>query len=69
EQLKKAINTGGKPLDADRAKRIQQLEDRNAELRSRLYGYERVKTDWNEFKAQFKHDMDELENDIDKDGK
>ena len=63
-ELKRKINTGGKPLDNDRAARIQKLEDRNAELRSRLYGYEKAHTDWETFKRDFKRDMDEFGNSI-----
>ena len=63
-ELKRKINTGGKPLDKDRADRIQKLEDRNAELRSRLYGYEKTRSDWQTFKNDFKRDMDEFGNAI-----
>jgi len=62
--LKRKINTGGKPLDNARARKIQELEDRNAELRSRLYGYEKAHTDWESFKRDFNKSMDELGNSI-----
>lgn len=60
DDLRAKINTGGKPLDEARAKRIQELEEKNAQLRSRLYGYEQERSDWEEFKREFNRDMDEL---------
>jgi chromosome segregation ATPase len=59
-ELRKKINTGGKPLDGAREKRIQELQDENARLRSKLYGYEQERSDWEEFKREFNRDMDEL---------
>jgi chromosome segregation ATPase len=60
DDLRAKINTGGKPLDEARQKRIQELEEKNAELRSRLAGYETERSDWEEFKREFDHDMEEL---------
>lgn len=59
-ELRQRINTGGKPLDADRQRRINDLEARNAELRSRLYGYEKERGDWETFKRKFNSDMRSL---------
>ncbi|MBS1614269.1 MAG: hypothetical protein JST49_15725 [Bacteroidetes bacterium] len=59
-QLRKNIGNGGKPLDAERAKRIDELEQKNAQLRARLVGYETERSDWESFKREFNHDMDEL---------
>ena len=59
-QLRKNIGNGGKPLDAERAKRIDELEEKNAQLRARLVGYETERSDWESFKREFNHDMDEL---------
>ncbi len=53
---------GKKPLDDARVKRIAELKEKNAELRSRLYGYEKERSDWESFKREFNHDMDELGN-------
>lgn len=59
-QLRKNIGNGGKPLDPARAKRIDELEEKNAQLRARLVGYETERSDWESFKREFNHDMDEL---------
>lgn len=67
--LRAKINKGGKPLDEARAKRIQELEEKNAQLRSRLYGYEKERSDWEAFKREFNHDMDELGKSFDDVGK
>lgn len=58
--LRKNIGAGGKPLDGERAKRIDELEEKNAQLRSRLYGYEQERSDWESFKREFNRDMDEM---------
>ena len=51
---------GNAPLDEVRKQKIDDLEKRNAELRSRLFGYEKVHNDWETFKRDFNHDMDNL---------
>ena len=58
-ELRVILNKPGKlPLDELRKKRIDELEEKNAQLRSRLYGYETERSDWESFKREFKHDMD-----------
>lgn len=60
-ELKEKLAKPGKaPLDDMRKQRIGDLEKRNAELRSRLYGYEKERSDWEAFKRQFNKDMDNL---------
>jgi outer membrane murein-binding lipoprotein Lpp len=60
-EIRTRISDSGKaPLDGMREKRIDDLETRNAELRSRLYGYETEGSDWGTFKAGFNRDMDKL---------
>ncbi len=62
-RLREIINKPGeKPLDNARRERIDDLEKRNSELRARLYGYENERSDWEAFKREFNHDMDELGN-------
>lgn len=62
-ELRETINKPGKkPLDDARAKRIDELQEQNARLRSRLYGYEKERSDWEAFKREFNHDMDEMGN-------
>jgi len=59
-RAKLAKSGGSKPLDPARQKRVDDLEKRNADLRARLYGYETQKSDWETFKREFNHDMDEF---------
>ncbi len=60
-ELKAKVNKPGKaPLDDMRRRKIDDLEKRNADLRARLYGYEGVRSDWESFKRDFNHDMDNL---------
>jgi chromosome segregation ATPase len=58
-ELREKLNKPGKaPLDEMRKKRIDELEEKNAVLRSRLYGYEKERSDWETFKREFNHDME-----------
>lgn len=59
-QEKLAKSGGTRPLDPARQRRVEELKQRNADLRARLYGYEKEKSDWETFKREFNHDMDEL---------
>jgi outer membrane murein-binding lipoprotein Lpp len=43
-----------------RKQRVDSLEKENEDLKSRLYGYERERTDWVAFKVGFNHDRDKL---------
>jgi len=45
-------------LDGMRSKRIDELEQQNADLRRRLNAYETDRSDWETFKREFNHDMD-----------
>lgn len=57
--LNAIINNPGKlPLDEMRKKEVAELEEKNAQLKSRLYGYEKERTDWETFKREFNHDME-----------
>jgi predicted nucleic acid-binding Zn-ribbon protein len=59
--LRAKLDRPGKhPLDNARKQRIDDLEKRNADLRSRLYGYETEHSDWAAFKVKFNHDKDNL---------
>lgn len=69
DDLRQKINTGGKPLDNARAQRIDDLQKQNADLRAKLNGYEEERSDWESFKREFNHDMDELGNAIEDLGK
>ena len=47
-----------------KAKKVEEatvnVEERNAQLKNRLYGYENERTDWINFKNEFNRDMDEM---------
>jgi DNA repair exonuclease SbcCD ATPase subunit len=48
-------------LKAQDQKRIEELEERNTSLKKKLAEYQKAgKEDWNNFKTEFKHDMNEL---------
>ena len=59
-ELKAKINKPGKLLDKARAERIEALEERNRNLRLKITAYETNKTDWEKFKEEVNHDLDEL---------
>ena len=59
-ELKVKMKKRGKTLDALYAKRIETLEQKNRDLRTRLDAYEKSESDWEVFKREFNHDMDEL---------
>jgi hypothetical protein len=60
-ELREKLSASGKsPLDDIRRQRIDDLQKRNAELRARLYGYEKERSDWLTFKAKFNQDADNL---------
>ena len=58
--LKVKMKKSGKTLDKLYEKKIDMLEEQNKNLRSRLNSYENNQSDWETFKREFNHDMDEL---------
>ena len=57
-KLREKLNKPGKaPFDDLRKKRIDELEKKNAALKSRLYAYEKERSDWETFKREFNHDI------------
>ncbi len=59
-ELKVKMKKAGKTLDKLYEKKIDMLEEQNKNLRSRLNSYENNQSDWETFKREFNHDMDEL---------
>lgn len=59
-ELKVKLKKPGKVLDKIYANRIEALEQRNRDLRLKITAYETNKTDWEKFKEEFNHDLDEL---------
>jgi uncharacterized protein YeaO (DUF488 family) len=60
QELKKKMMEPGVGLDSLRQNRIDRLEEKNNELRVKIRTYEHDKSDWESFKREFKHDMDEI---------
>ena len=42
------------------AKNIENLEERNRDLKTRIGAYETNQSDWESFKREFNHDMNEV---------
>jgi len=59
-ELKVKLKKPGTILDPVYEKRIETLESRNRDLRARMDAYEKNQSDWESFKREFNHDMDEL---------
>jgi phosphoenolpyruvate-protein kinase (PTS system EI component) len=50
----------GQALDSLHQKRIDALEEKNNNLRTKINDYERNQSDWESFKREFNHDMNEI---------
>lgn len=59
-ELKVQLNKPGKLLDPLYVKRIETLEAQNRGMQNRIIIYEKNQSDWETFKREFNHDMDEL---------
>ena len=59
-ELKAKMNKPGTTLDPLYEKRIDTLEKKNRDLKARIADYEKSQSDWQTFKREFNHDMDEL---------
>jgi uncharacterized protein HemX len=60
-ELKEKIKKQGKSLDALYEKKVDQLEQKNRDLKAKMETYGESKhSDWESFKREFNHDMDEL---------
>lgn len=60
DELKLKMKKSGKNMDALYADKINALEQKNKDLKTRMNNYEQNKTDWQEFKREFNRDMEEL---------
>ncbi|MBC7641301.1 MAG: hypothetical protein H7174_03010 [Flavobacterium sp.] len=63
-ELKVRMNEPGKTFDGLYRTRIEKLESKNAELKSRLRNYDGNQTQWKTFKSDFNRDMNEIGNNI-----
>ena len=59
-ELKVKMKKSGKLLDPLFDKKIENLEQKNTDLKAKIKAYDKSQTNWEEFKREFKHDMDEL---------
>jgi chromosome segregation ATPase len=58
--LKKKIEKPGNKMDAEYPQSILDLEKKNKDLRDRMDAYEKNQSDWESFKREYNHDMEEL---------
>ena len=58
--LRAKLDKGKTPIDATRRQKVEDLEKQNADLKSKLYGYEKERTDWLAFKQEFNRQKDKL---------
>jgi len=58
--LRVKLNKQGTMLDPMYEKKIETLEQQNKDLKKRIEDYEKSQSDWETFKREFNHDMDEL---------
>lgn len=60
-ELKVKMKKTGKDIDSLYAKKIDQLEQKNKDIKTRIETYKEDKnSDWESFKREYNHDMDEL---------
>ena len=59
-ELKTKMKSTGKTMDAVYVKKIEDLEQKNKDLKVRMDNYEKNQSDWESFKREFNHDMDAL---------
>lgn len=60
KELTEKMNKPGTVLDPLYAKKIENIEQKNKDLTNMLEKYEANQSDWEKFKREFNHDMDEL---------
>lgn len=61
-ELRSKMKTSGKTMDKIHSNKIDELEQKNKELKTRMDAYDKSQSNWEEFKREFNHDMDELGN-------
>jgi hypothetical protein len=59
-ELRVKLKKEGTMLDPLYEKKIETLEQQNRDLKKRMEDYEKSQSDWETFKREFNHDMDEL---------
>lgn len=59
-ELNVKMKKPGEIFDEIYEKKITNLEQQNKEMRARLVAYEKSQSNWESFKREFNHDMDEI---------
>lgn len=60
-ELKRDMKKAGKSIDAHYQESVDALEQKNKDLKAKMEGYKNdANSDWQSFKREFNHDMDEL---------
>lgn len=59
-ELKEKMNKPGTVLDPIYEKKINALEQRNKDMMAKINAYEKNQSNWEVFKREFNHDIDEL---------
>jgi hypothetical protein len=59
-ELKQKLKSSGKKLDEMHARNIDDLEQRNREMKIRIVSYEKSQNGWETFKREFTHDINEI---------
>ena len=59
-ELKVKMNKPGNTFDGMYRTRIEKLETKNSELKSKLRNYDGNQSEWKTFKSDFNRDMDEI---------
>lgn len=59
-ELKDRLSSSESKFDAVYAEKIDKLEKQNRNLKNKITSYENRHSNWDSFKREFNHDMDEL---------
>lgn len=60
--LREKMKSSGKKMSIEYAKNIDTLEAKSKALRTKIETYDTAQSDWEAFKREFNHDMDEIGN-------
>lgn len=63
-ELKVQLEKPGQTFDPIFKNRIEVLEQKNLDMKNRLSNYKNNQSDWEVFKSEFNHDMEELQKDL-----
>jgi len=58
--FKDKMSMSGRKLDVVFQEKIDALEKQNESMKDRIYNYEKRQSNWESFKSEFNHDIDEI---------